>query len=88
MATKREIPDHVKQKDIEAGIFLRKLRKEKQYTQADIANYLNISAGNYTRKEKGQIPFTAGEFLFLNNLLKDLPPKLKRRPIHTLIPRL
>jgi transcriptional regulator with XRE-family HTH domain len=88
MADKRKYPQPVVEKEIEAGRFLMEKRKSKGYTQSEIAVYLSIDRANYSRKENGEVPFTAGEFLFLNQLIDSLPLKIKKRAIQSLIPRI
>ena len=88
MSDPREYPKGVIDKEISASKFLHEKRIEKGYTQLDIAKYLNIDRSHYSRKEAGSVPFTAGEFLFLNELLETLPVKIKKRAISMLIPKI
>ncbi len=50
------------------------IRKEKKYSQEDIARMLDISLRNYHRKEKGENQFTVSELEKICNYL-DIEPK-------------
>lgn len=88
MVKKRTRSISLKEQEIRAGIFLRERRKEKNYTQNEIARMINISRSNYVRKEKGQVPFTAGEFLYLSSLIESLPVKIKHQSITQIIQKI
>ncbi|MFZ4931393.1 helix-turn-helix domain-containing protein [Chryseobacterium sp. Mn2064] len=44
-------------------------RNEKAFTQKDLAEYLNISQSQYSRKEKGNIEITNDEWKRISKLL-------------------
>lgn len=47
-----------------------KVRKEKKFSQQDIAEHLNISQSQYQRKEKGETGITNNEWERIANLLE------------------
>ncbi|MCC0705302.1 helix-turn-helix transcriptional regulator [Clostridioides sp. ES-S-0049-02] len=52
------------------------IRKEKKYSQEDIARMLDISLRNYHRKEKGENQFTISEFEKIYKFLNINPLEL------------
>lgn len=64
------------------------VRRERKYTQADIAHRLSINRSTYVRKEKGIIPMTLKEFLSIMIFLKINPEEFgklifkKRKPLN------
>lgn len=61
-------------KDLKGGVAMvknniKEYRKNKGFTQSDIANKLGIKQNTYSDKERGKIGFTAKELLILEKLL-------------------
>lgn len=44
------------------------LRQTMAFTQGDLATILGISKSSYTRRERGEYPFSAEELFFLSEL--------------------
>jgi len=54
-----------------------KVRKEKKFSQQDIAEHLNISQSHYQRKEKGEIGITNNEWERIANLFETDVEEIK-----------
>jgi transcriptional regulator with XRE-family HTH domain len=54
-----------------------KVRKEKKFSQQDIAEHLNISQSHYQRKEKGEISITNNEWERIANLFETDVEEIK-----------
>jgi len=54
-----------------------KIRKEKKFSQQDIAEHLNISQSHYQRKEKGEIGITNNEWERIANLFETDVEEIK-----------
>ena len=58
-----------------AGEIIRNNRKRLGYTQDEIACVIDTSRPNYSKKERGEVPFTAGEFLRILYYFRHKGPK-------------
>lgn len=54
-----------------------KKRNEKDFTQKDLAEYLNISQTQYSRKEKGEVEISEEEWERISKLLKTEVEEIK-----------
>lgn len=52
-------------------------RNEKEFTQKDLAEYLNISQTQYSRKEKGEVEISDEEWERISKLLKTEVEEIK-----------
>jgi len=71
---------HIYIMEKKAGEIIQKNRKRLGYRQKEICPLIGTSRENYSKKETGKIPFTAGEFLtilsfFYKRDIKVLLPK-------------
>ncbi len=85
MAPKREYPKPVIEKKIMALNDLKGKRLAKGYTEAEMAKYLGITPGTYSRKETGKTIITIGEFLYIREVLESLPVRIKKQSLEKLI---
>lgn len=54
-----------------------KRRNEKDFTQKDLAEYLNISQTQYSRKEKGEVEISEEEWERISKLLETNVDEIK-----------